>query len=334
MRFGLALDLTSASIPLATRVEDGVALIQRAERCGFESVFVGEAYPSALGPTPMPAALLALASLARGTHLRLGTGVVLLPVHQPLLLAYETSVLDQLCDGRLVLGVGVGNEALLRRFGVDVGTVGAHVDDTIALLRALWSGADGYRGTHLSVDRAISPLPLQRGGPPIWVAGYVRRSAERAAENDGYYAGTPCSMSTLRTQVRRYHAALAERGKDGQASVSINRLAIVAPTEREALELGRAYAGPVLQRYAAQGSMRGEARSTIGTAAELIDRFHEDYCLIGTPDQVTERARRYAEAGVTQLQLRLAPWGLPVELAARTIELFAGEVAPRLAAVS
>lgn len=333
MRFGLSLDSVAEGAPVARTVERFFELVRVAEKHRFDSVWIGETYPSSVTRMMMlPGALLVLASLVRGTRVRLGAGVLLLPAHDPLALAYETAVLDQLSGGRVVLGVGVGRTDLQRHFGVDPATVGAYVDEVLALLRGLWRGENGFSGSLLSVDRAIQPLPLQPGGPPIWIAGYVRRSAERAAEHEGYYAGTPCSHELLAKQVRRYGAALARLGKDrAAATVSINRLALVAPTEREALELGHRYLAPIMKIYADQGSLRGELRPTSGTAVEVFDRFHEDYCLVGTPDRVAERVRRYADAGVTHLQLRLAPYGMPHELSARTIELFGSAVLPRFA---
>lgn len=331
MKFGLSLDSSGPGMSVARRIDALVELARAAEGYGYDSVWIGETYPE--DPSRMmllPAVLVVLASMARDTRLRLGSGVLLLPAHDPLALAYETAVLDQICEGRLSLGVGVAHADLQRRFGIDPATVAARSDETIALLRALWRG-ESYRGEMLSAE-PIAPLPVQPGGPPILVAGYVRRSAERAAEQDGYYAGTPCSPAVLSTQVRRYRETLSRLGKNTSAGViSINRLALVASTEREALELGRRHIAPIVKIYADQGSFRRESRPTTGTAVELFDRFHEDYCLVGTPDQVTERVRRYAKAGVTHVQLRVAAHDMPLELSMRTVELFGTEVLPRFA---
>ncbi len=334
MRFGLSLDSVASEMPVADTVERFVELMSASERVGFNSVWIGETYPSTVTRMMMlPSAPLVLASLIRGTHLRLGTGVLLLPAHQPLALAYEIAVLDQLSGGRVTLGVGVGRADLQRHFGVDSATVGTYADEALALLRALWRGENGFSGTLLSVDRAVRPLPVQPGGPPILVAGYVRRSAERAAEQDGYYAGTPCSPELLATQVSRYRATLERLNKDvARGQVSINRLALVAPTEAEALEHAYRYVAPIMKIYADQGSFRGERRPTTGSAVEVFDTLHRDYCLVGTPEQVAERVRRYAAAGVTDIQLRLAPHGMPHELSLQTIELFGTAVLPGFAA--
>ncbi len=334
MKFGLSLDSVVDEAPTSDTVDRFIELMTAAEARGFASVWIGETYPSAVTRMMMlPAAPLVLASLIRGTKMRLGTGVLLLPAHEPLALAYEIAVLDHLSGGRVTLGVGVGRPDLARHFRLDPTTIGAYADEVLALLRALWSGADGFTGSFVAVDRGIRPLPLQPGGPPILVAGYVKRSAERAGEQDGYYAGTPCSQPLLATQVSRYRATLARLGKDASAGqVAVNRLVLVAPTEREAILDAHRYLAPIMKIYAGQNSFRGDTRPMTGTATEVFDRLHVDYCLVGTPAQVAERVRRYADLGVTDLQLRLAPHGMPHELSLRTIELFGGEVMPRIAA--
>src|SRR5581483_7713166 len=142
--FGLALDLASASRRLDEQLSAYLALIQQAEALGFDSVSAGESYPQRRGGGHLPSPLLALAALARGTTLRLGTGVILLPAWNPLRLAYDCAVLDQISGGRLFLGVGLGNPAVARRFGRDPAQLGAYMDDALAALRALWAGEDGY----------------------------------------------------------------------------------------------------------------------------------------------------------------------------------------------
>src|SRR5215207_9458439 len=116
MQFGLALDFMTAERTLAEQLDRYVQLIQVAERHGFDSVTAGEGYITRPASGHLPAPLLALAALAPRTTLRLGTGVTLLPGWQPLHLAYESAVLDQLTGGRLILGVGLGTPPLYRRF--------------------------------------------------------------------------------------------------------------------------------------------------------------------------------------------------------------------------
>src|SRR5919202_4322421 len=124
LNFGLALDLGTRG-RLDAALDGYASVLASAERGGYTAVFAGETFPTrAAGTAHLPAPLLALAAMAPRTTLRLGTGVTLLPLWQPLRLAYEAAVLDQLCGGRLILGVGAGSRHDWARSRVDATHVG------------------------------------------------------------------------------------------------------------------------------------------------------------------------------------------------------------------
>lgn len=171
--FGLALDFGTAERSLGEQLERQAALIRLAETCGFSSIVAGQSFVP--GAFHVPSPFLVLAAVAARTRLRIGTGVILLPAWDPLDLAYQSAVLDQLSGGRLTLGVGLGNPALRRRFGRpdprpgsggEPASIGEWTDEVLEMLRRLWRGEEGYRGRHLAVEGGVSPLPLQPGGPP------------------------------------------------------------------------------------------------------------------------------------------------------------------------
>ncbi len=333
MKFGLALDFAHPTRPLDQQLDRYVELLRIGERYGFDSVTAGEGYPVVPGYGHSPSPLLVLAALAPRTTLRLGTSVTLLPAWNPLRLAYDAAVLDQISNGRLILGMAVGGPGVHRRFGHEEERLGPWVDDALAMLRALWAGADGYRGPVLSVQGGVGVRPVQPGGPTVWVGGALRRSAERAAEwGDGWCASTNYGFSTIAKQGERYHAALAARGKDpASAVVSINRLAVVHEDEAQAREIAVSYAGKVLQRYARGGAFGNDPAIAERGPRALFEEYDADWCLVGTPAQVAARIRRYMDAGVTQIQLRVSPDEMPLEAAVRTIELMGSEVEPALA---
>jgi alkanesulfonate monooxygenase SsuD/methylene tetrahydromethanopterin reductase-like flavin-dependent oxidoreductase (luciferase family) len=326
MHFGLALDLGTMRTRLDRALEEFVPLIRLAERWGFESVWAGEAYPTGPGAFHLPSPLLALAALAPQTSLQLGTGVTLLPTWQPLKLAYDAAVMDQLSGGRFVLGVGAGNRSDWARFGADRATLGDWLDETLAFLRALWAGEPGYRGRLLSTERGIAPLPVQAGGPPLWVGGLAPRAARRAARfGDAWYASTSYHLREIREQVARYRAALAALGKDpATAVVSVNRLAFLAETPERALEQADPYVEAVLRRYAGFGGLQAPDGRPLSPAEARLETVADVMCLVGSPETVSALLAEYAAAGVTHVQLRVAPGDLPAELAAQTITL-AGE---------
>jgi probable F420-dependent oxidoreductase len=184
-----------------------VRFAQHAEACGFEALYVPEhiaLYPgAAIGDFEMPTDLpygdpldLLTFVAAHTDRLLLGTGVLLLPYHHPVVLAKRLATIDVLSRGRMqLLTVGLGalpGEA--HAAGVDFTTRGRWADEAIDVLRLLWSGdADGvsFHGDFFDFDRLVSFPKPHAGKPlPIHVAGSSRAAARRAgARGDGFFPG-------------------------------------------------------------------------------------------------------------------------------------------------
>ena len=164
-------------------------LVRLAERVGFDSAWVSEHHGSSDGY--LPSLLPMLAAFAAVTErIELGTGVVLTPLHDPLRLAEDAAVVDQLSGGRLILGIGNGwREEEFRMFGASRAQRGARTEETIEVLRRAWTGRRfSFEGQTLRYDRVkVTPPPARPGGPPILLGGYDRKAVVRAGRlADGY----------------------------------------------------------------------------------------------------------------------------------------------------
>jgi probable F420-dependent oxidoreductase len=206
-------------------------IARHAEACGFESLYVGEhiaLYPGATaGSMTFPADLAVadpldcLSFVAAATErLLLGTGVLLLPYHHPVVLAKRLATIDLLSGGRMrLLTVGLGvlpGEA--DAMGVDFATRGRRADEAIDVLRLLWAGgADGvsFAGEFFSF-RDLTSFPKPAGGMlPIHVGGSSRAAARRAGRRgDGYFPGGRLSAAERSAQLELMRAAATEAGRD------------------------------------------------------------------------------------------------------------------------
>jgi probable F420-dependent oxidoreductase len=181
---------------------EGVAEVaQTAERLGYESVWVGE-HPVLVDPqappSPVPAdswlldpvPVLAYAA-ATTSRVLLGTGIVILPLRNPLILAKELASLDVLARGRLVVGIGVGYvPGEYEAIGVPFDTRGRRADEWIDALRTVWrDDRPELRGEFASFGGIQSrPRPHRPGGPPILGSGMATAARRRCvARCDGYY---------------------------------------------------------------------------------------------------------------------------------------------------
>jgi probable F420-dependent oxidoreductase len=210
------------------------ALAHLAEELGFESLWTVEhvvvpvgyqsSYP--YSPTgrmpggedaPIPDPLAWLAFVAGATsRIRLGTGILILPQRNPLVLAKELATLDAMSGGRVELGVGVG--WLREEFdalGVPWEARGARTEEYVDVLRRVWREPQtGYDGRFTRFDPIHSyPKPATPGGPKIHIGGHTEAAARRAGRiGDGFFPG-----HDFRVLVPPMRAAAEAAGRDPDA---------------------------------------------------------------------------------------------------------------------
>lgn len=178
------------------RLDRLVAQARRAEQLGLDSVWAGDS--PITRPRADPIALLAAVAQAT-SRVILGTAVLVAPLRHPILLAHQLATLDRLADGRLVAGLGAGfpnaaTEAQFAAIGADFGHRGGCLEESIEVMRRLWSGEPvSYRGRHVAFDDVrLAPTPSSPAGPPIWLAGEGRTALARIARvADGWLPYPP-----------------------------------------------------------------------------------------------------------------------------------------------
>ena len=215
--------------------EQVTGLARHAEQCGFESFFTTEhiaLYPGVtlgrmpIAPdTPIADPLEVLSFVAGVTErIILGTSVLLLPFHQPVVLAKRLATIDQLSRGRMRLfGIGVGSLAKeAEAAGVDFHTRGRRADEAIDVLRLLWAGGtDGvsFDGEFYSfTDLCSYPKPYQASTLPIHIGGSSPAAARRAGlRGDGYFPGGGVTDEQRSAQVALMRETARAAGRDADA---------------------------------------------------------------------------------------------------------------------
>jgi probable F420-dependent oxidoreductase len=189
-------------------------LAQVAEAEGYDAVTIGHHH---FMPDRMSDPFILLAGIAaRTTTIRLGTGIFQAAIHHPLRVAEQAACLDQLSNGRVVLGVGLGWSQLeYESFGAEFRKRGARMDEALALVRRLWTeekvAHDGrfFRLPELTME----PRPIQPDGPPIWVAGVDPRALDRAARlGDAWMCGPVQTWTAAKACLVRYRASCEAAG--------------------------------------------------------------------------------------------------------------------------
>ena len=183
----------------ATAIEQSVW----AEENGFAAVLFGEHHGTEDGYNPSPI-VLAAAVAARTKRIRLQLGAILLPLHDPLRIAEDLCILDNISNGRVDVTIGVGYvPSEFDMFGLDLKQRAPLVDEGIKVLKDAFSGEFfTYRGRKVRV----SPRPVQQGGPELMIGGSLKATALRAARlGDGLFptVSTPELQKLYREECKR-----------------------------------------------------------------------------------------------------------------------------------
>jgi alkanesulfonate monooxygenase SsuD/methylene tetrahydromethanopterin reductase-like flavin-dependent oxidoreductase (luciferase family) len=333
MRFGLFLEWPNPGArPWGEGFEEAVAQARLAEAVGFDFCLIAEHHFSDYAVTPAPI-LAAVAILRATTTLRVGTGVAVLPEWQPLRLAEEIAVADQLSGGRFIAGVGRGFVPFEQeRFGVQVEDSRARFEENLELLLRAWTETDFlYEGryTRVVAPTTVLPRPLQQPHPPLWLAGNSAESVELV----GRLALTPILSGALGpARIAALRADFLDaRERHGHGTEPLD---IVAQTHcyvsRDATDVDAILPEARWQSRAVPALLARRVEHGVLTPSPLPNEVSDSELLnsqlFGTPEHVTERILRLQEAGVTHVSTLMTFGGLDHLRVMRSIQLFGDAV--------
>jgi len=317
----------------AARFAEHVEQVRLARAVGFSSVWASQHYLSEPFTYFQPLPTLGrMAAEAEG--MALGTGVLLLPLHQPVDFAEQLATLDVISGGRLIVGVGLGyrdaeNEAL----GLNPRHRVGRFVEALQVVERLWSGEPvTHRGTHFTLnDVRISMPPAQRPRPPVWLAANTDHGVRRAAQlGDAWLMNPHTTGAALRRQLALFHDARRAGGRPVARDVPLIRECCVAPTTADALAAG----GPFLDaKYGAYRSWEQDrALPDDDQWSARFDELARDRFLLGDPARVREEVERYREQlGITTLIVRVQWPGMAQAAVLRSIRLLGEQVLAKLA---
>ena len=283
-----------------------VQLAERAEELGFDSLWVGDSILAR--PRLEPLTTLAVAA-ARTNRVKLGTAVLLPALRHPVVLANELANLDLVCNGRLILGLGIaGNNGSIEREFTACGVDFRHridiFEEGVALLRRLWTEPEvTFHGRHFQLDGVCLGLrPARSSGIPLWLAGGVDNALRRVLRlGDGWFP-LPNSPEQFARHWQRLESLGQEMGQDADklaravyVSVNVNDDAARAEREMRAFMEGY-YNVPYDTMVAVQPPYNGPAAGCIEWLQAFVERGAETIVVrFGAPDQTAQQERFAAE---------------------------------------
>ena len=312
---------------------DAIELVKLVEREGLDSAWVSEHHFSEDGY--LPSLLVMLAAFAAATErIELGTGVVLAPFHDPIRMAEDFAVVDQISAGRTIAGFGIAwREEEFREFNIDVKSRVGRTRELIDVLRLAWNeDRFDYSGKHFSYDQ-VSVTPKPARVPPILVGGFVDEAIRRAGRIGDGYISSRAAPDRVAEAFRMAAEERAKAGKDGPPIVALLQNTFVTNDPDDDWPMVRDGIGHQLGTYSgwrAGTDVPGKKLEVMPPDEDTIRKM----TAYGTPKQVVEYLAPIvavlAEYPESHLIVRLHYPGMTAEPATTAIRLFARDVAPKL----
>ncbi|WP_436348557.1 LLM class flavin-dependent oxidoreductase [Natronorubrum sp. FCH18a] len=327
MKFGLYINCqtTTAQSPDAF-VDDLIEQTIAAREAEFDMITTGQHYLANYVQIQQQPLLARLS--AEAGSMKLGPGVVLLPLHQPVDIAEQLTTLDYLSEG-VIAGVGIGyRDVEFESFGIPKSERVGRFEEGVELMKRLWSEEDVvYEGEYYSVDGVtINPRPKEQ--PPVWIAANARAAVRRAAAiGDAWFVNPHSTITEIRDLKEEYDEVRLERGED--TKVPIIRETFVADTREKAVNTAREYLFSKYQRYIEWG--QDEAMEDEQDLHKPFEELAEDRFLLGTPEEVCAEIERYEEELDAEYMIPRLHWpGMDNEVAIECIERIGDDVIPNV----
>lgn len=340
LRFGLLWPFRNPAfnkVPWQDLYRNHLELIVDSEAMGYDNCWLTEHHfvDDGYSPSLLP---IAAGIATRTSRIRIGTFLVLLPLHNPVRIAEDTATVDLMSNGRFDLGVGLGYR---RKEFADQGIPhqerGARLKEGIALVQRLLMDEEvTFDGKFSQLkDIRIVPPALQRPHPPIWIGAIAEKAIERAAKMGFHFqvVGPPAL-------VEHYDACLEDSGRNPQEyNTAQLRWVHVAQSREQAWETAAQSLHYTASRYAewfAEANDKpgdDQADKAIPSVDEIIrsqsfDVFGEQ-AMVGTPEDVKDMISDYVKRGrVTHLVCGMAMSGLDPHHIRNSMEMFAKDVIP------
>jgi len=317
------------------------------EAVGFEYFWITEQHFLAeIGHAP--ASDMFLAALSQRTKtMRLGLGVVVLPLHNPFFVAERVAVLDVLSKGRVEFGTGRGTTSyILEGFGIDPAKGREIGNEALQAILKMYDEPlfQGFEGQHFKLPkREVLPRPIQTPHPPMWVAATNLETYDHAARQGyGVIGVTRNSVEVTREAVERYHRIAEESDGSGRIARAPNRrtavfgIACCDNDDRVGRDIGcaaaRWYYG---DNDAELNHLRFTTAGGVAAVRDRISKLSNDeliengMAIGGNPDTISRIVEKWQSTGIDQMIFFMQAGRTTHDQVMRSIELIGEKVIPR-----
>jgi alkanesulfonate monooxygenase SsuD/methylene tetrahydromethanopterin reductase-like flavin-dependent oxidoreductase (luciferase family) len=318
---------------MVSALEEHYVMVRHARDSGWDSLFTGQHYLNEGNNKQLQIVPFLARLAAEAGDMTIGLGILLINLHNPVYVAETVATLDVIARGNFIFGVGLGyREVEFDAFQVPRGKRVARFEECLELVQRLWTEENiTYESEVCKLEGVTMNIrPVQKPGPPIWIAANNDGAVERAARlGDAWFVSPHSTTATNLRQIGLYKAELERCGKPFPKELPIIKEVFCARDRREALEMCGPYLSGKYKDYFKWG--QDEAMPEEESFDLAFDELLKDRFILGSPEECYEQLRPYWErVGVNHLVVRTHWAGMPLSTALHSMRLISGELLPEL----
>ena len=318
---------------MVSALDDQLAFVRHARDRGWDSLLTGQHYLNE-GDNQQLQLVPFLARLAaEAGEMKVGTGILLLNLHNPVYTAETIATLDVIARGNLIFGVGLGYRDMeFDAFNVPKGERVKRFETYLELVQRLWTGEPvSFEDATCRLDNVVMNIrPVQKPRPPIWIAANNDPAVRRAARmSDAWFINPHATLASISRMMDVYRDELKRCGKPFPQDLPVFKEVFVAKDRRTAIEMAAPYLGGKYRDYAKWGQDKVMPDNADFTRS--FEELTEGRFIIGSPEECYRQLEPYwAELGCSHIVVRTNWAGMPVSTALSSMRLISDELLPAL----
>ena len=302
--------------------------VELSEEFGFDSAWLSEHHFLEDGYCPSPL-VMAAAMLARTSRIKVGTSIFILPLHNPVRVAEDAAVLDNISGGRFKLGVGIGyREEEFEGYNIPIKERASRFEESLMVIESCWKDKSfTFSGKYFNFeDLYVTPKPVQKPGVPILIGAFEEPAIRRAGRlGIPLMIGPGRTIGMIKDTLAYYNDEAAKYGIDYKNIRHVLlRETYINQDTRKARQLGEKFIINMYKFYFTLGIkivIRGQSVKDVNDP--LFNHLAEDRFIIGTPEYCRNELAKYKElTGIDYFLTRMVFPESPDDMIRESIKTF------------
>lgn len=318
---------------MVSALDEQFAMVRHARDRGWDTVMTGQHYLNEGNNKQLQTVPFLARLIAEAGEMTVGTGILLLNLHNPVYTAETIATLDILARGNFIFGIGLGYRDMeFDAFNVPKGERVKRFETYLDVVQQLWTGKPvTFEDATCKLNNVVMNIrPVQQPRPPIWLAANNDPAVRRAARlTDAWFINPHATLASVARMMAVYRDELKACGKPFPKDLPVFKEVFCAKDRRTAIEMAAPYLGGKYRDYAKWG--QDKVMPDDADFSRSFEELTEGRFIIGSPEDCYAQLKPYWEdLGCSHFMIRTNWAGMPASASLHSMRLISDELMPEL----